>query len=250
MIYKYTDIDIKKIKFGETSYNKLQNVKIDNECLEKNIKYQELVDKVHYIDIYYNNDALYIQLPKTQIYSCNLNNNLLQIKIDDKFHKFIKKLEEYIIWSVHKNSELWFGGKRFTMNKIVNSIIRSVSYINKNEGVDLIMTLTVDKKCKFYNQYGISIIEFDLEEFSKGTIPTSVEDGRDIVCIIKLDNLQFIDNKFTYNIVLEQAKIYNYKKLIEYSILDESDNITSVSTLLTSVEDYNGINLEDEYYNE
>lgn len=231
MIYKYTDIDIKKIKFGDVSYNKLQNIKIDNECLEKNI---------YYIDIYYNNDALYIQLPKTQISSCDLNNNLLQIKIDDKFHNFIKKLEEYIIWTVHKNSELWFNGKCFTMNKIVNSIIRSVSYINNIDGADLIMTLTVDKNCKFYNQYGISITEFDIEDFN----PTNCKDRRDIVCIIKLDNLQFIDNKFTYNIVLEQAKIYNYKKLMDYSILDESDNKTSVSTLLTSVEE------DDEYYNE
>lgn len=220
MIYKYTDLDIKKIKFGETSYNKLQTIKIDDEYLEKN---------VYYIDIYYDNDALYIQLPKTQIYMLKLEKNLLKIKIDDKLNDFVKKLEEYIIMTVYKNSELWFNGKCFTMNKIVNSIIRNINYIKR----DIIMTLTIDKDCKFYNQYGIDISS-ELENLDFENI--------DMIGIIKLDNLQFIDNKFTYNIVLEQAKIYNIKKILEYSILDESDKDTSVSIQNTND------NLEDEYY--
>jgi hypothetical protein len=219
MIYKYSDIDIKKIKFGETSYNKLQKIKLDDEYLEKN---------VYYIDIYYNNDALYIQLPKTQIYMLNLEKNLLKIKIDEKLNNFIKKLEEYIIMTVYKNSEMWFNGKCFTMNKIVNSIIRNTNYIKK----DIIMTLTIDKHCKFFNQYGINICS---------ELTDIISDNMDTICIIKMDNLQFLDNKFTYNMVLEQAKIYNIKKILEYSILDESEN-TSVSI------EYNSDNLEDEYY--
>ena len=50
MIYKYTNIDINKIKFSDKPYNKLQYINIGNEKIEKNI---------HYIDMYYNNDALF-----------------------------------------------------------------------------------------------------------------------------------------------------------------------------------------------
>jgi len=218
MIYKYTNIDINNIKFSDIPYNKLQYINIGNEKVEKNI---------YYIDMYYNNDALYIQLPKTKLYFTNLDNNVVKIIIDDKVNdNFIKKLEEYIIKVVYKNSALWFDGKRFTMNKIVNCIVRNVNYIEEN----IILTLTLDKECKIFNQYGI---ELDINELEK---------NMDIVCIIKIDNLQFIDNKFTYNIVLEQAKIYKDTKITEYSILDD-DSIGSCESKTTE-----SFNFDDEYY--
>lgn len=228
MIYKYTNIDINKIKFSDKPYNKLQYINIGNEKIEKNI---------HYIDMYYNNDALYIQLPKTKLYLANLDNNVIKIVIDDKVNdNFIKKLEEYIIKVVYKNSELWFDGKRFTMNKIINCIVRNVNYIEEN----IILTLTLDKECKIFNQYGILL---DIKELdSRGILPTKVVDGRGIVCIIKIDNLQFIDNKFSYNIVLEQAKIYKDTKITEYSILDD-DSVVSFESKTTA-----SFNLDDEYY--
>jgi hypothetical protein len=148
VIYKYNDIDINKIKFSDVPYNKLQYINIGNEKIEKNI---------HYIDIYYNNDALYIQLPKTKLYMMNYENNVLKIVIDEKMNDdFIKKLEEYIIKVVHKNSELWFN-KKFTMNKIINCIVRNVNYVKEN----IIMTLTLDKECKFFNQYGILLNDIE-----------------------------------------------------------------------------------------
>lgn len=223
MIYKYTNIDINKIKFSDKPYNKLQYINIGNEKIEKNI---------HYIDMYYNNDALYIQLPKTKLYLANLDNNVIKILIDDKVNdNFIKKLEDYIIKIVYKNSELWFDGKIFTMNKIINCIVRNVNYIEEN----IILTLTLDNECKIFNQYGILL---DKKELHKKELDKNV----DIVCIIKIDNLQFIDNKFTYNIVLEQAKIYKDTKITEYSILDDNSIVSNESN--TSI----SMNLDDEYY--
>lgn len=223
MIYKYNEIDIKKIKFSDTPYNILQN--INN--IEKNI---------YYIDMYYNDDSLYIQLPKYKIY--NYENNILKIRIDENFNdKFIKKIEEYIIKIVHKNSQLWFNGKVFTMNKIVNGIVRNIKYIKEQ----LIMTIFIGKECKFYNQYNIEISDISINN----------DTDTDIICIIKLDNLQFIDNKFTYNIVLEQAKIYNYTKIVEYSILDNSsEKCSSISTvsILSSTNQSSDNILQDEYY--
>jgi hypothetical protein len=223
MIYKYTNIDINKIKFSDKPYNKLQYINIGNKKLEKN---------VYYIDMYYNNDALYIQLPKTKLYLANLDNNVIKIIIDDKINdNFIKKLEEYIIKVVYKNSELWFDGKIFTMNKIINCIVRNVNYIEEN----IILTLTLDNECKIFNQYGVllDIKELDIKELDKNV---------DIVCIIKIDNLQFIDNKFTYNIVLEQAKIYKDTKITEYSILDDDSVVSNESNTTISKD------LDDEYY--
>ena len=223
MIYKYTDIDINEIRFSDISYNKLKCISMGDEKLEKNI---------YYIDMYYNNDSLYIQLPKNKLYMINYDNKIVKIIIDEKMNdNFIKKLEEYIIKVVHKNSELWFNGKKFTMNKIVNCIIRNVNYVKEN----IIMTLTLDNECKFFNQYGIFLNKRDLQ-FSEGEL---LDKNIDIVCVIKIDNLQFIDNKFTYNIVLEQAKIYNNKKITEYSILDDISDESKVT-----VSD----DLDDEYY--
>ena len=219
-IYMYNKIDITRIKFSEMPYKKSKDIQINDEVVTK---------FVYYIDVYYKKNPLYIQLPKCILKSVNVEDNVVKLVIDNEFNNnFINQLENHVINSVHKYSEMWFNGKLFTMNKITNCIVKNVTSIDDNQ---MLLSLTLDKQAKFYNQYKMFM---DVKE---KTIQEELNNEcNDIICVVKIANLQFIDNRFTYNIVLEQAKIFRDYKITEYSILDESepDNVSS--------------DLEDEYY--
>ena len=166
---------------------------------------------------------------------------------DYLYQKFIKQIEELIIDKVYNNSETWFN-KRFTMNKIISSLITQIQYKNN----EYILELNYDNQTIFYNQYKTQLNKDDIQ------LPV------DIICIIRLENLQFIDNKFTYNIFLEQAKIIQKLRLKEYSILEQSlenetinkvslENNTSNISLENNCYDQcsnESSILDDEYYSE
>jgi hypothetical protein len=46
----------------------------------------------------------------------------------------------------------------------------------------------------------------------------------EIICLVRISNIQFLQNKFSYNIILEQAKVFMEERLIEYSIIDNTDD--------------------------
>lgn len=197
LVNLYDNINFNKIKFSSKPYKK--EIMVDNK-----------IRSVYFIDINYYKKPLYVQLPKLTI--IKLENFKIQIKIHEYlYQKFIKEIEELIIDKVYNNSEIWFN-KRFTIDKIINSLITQIKYKNN----EFILELCYDKDTIFYNQYKKQI---DIDNIQ---LPI------DIICIIRIENLQFIDNKFTYNIFLEQAKIIENIRLKEYSILqnDSEESIT------------------------
>lgn len=235
LVYLYDNINFNKIKFSSKPY-------------KKEIIANKKIRSVYFIDINYYKKPLYIQLPKLSI--IKLDNLTIQIKIHEYlYQKFIKQIEELIIDKVYNNSEMWFN-KRFTMDKIINSLITHVQYKN----CEFLLELNYDKDTIFYNQYKkkININEINLPV--------------DIVCIIRIENLQFIDNKFTYNIFLEQAKVIENLRLKEYSILENdsyvskkisyksTSNSSDKTTFVSEKKKYNisqeknSSILEDEYY--
>jgi hypothetical protein len=192
-IYLYNKIDINKIKFDKVPYE----------------KYIEDSKTIHYIDISYNKSDLYMQIPKGKIISFDIENKI--VSIETNINTFIKNLENLIVNTVYKYSTRWFNGKQFTINKIKNGLLSNLS---KN-----ILHLTIDKLPSLYDQYKNIINIKDLQNLLMENLDIN------IVCIVKLLNLQFIDNKFTYNLVLEQAKIYKKESIKEYSIIEsESDS--------------------------
>ena len=171
LVYLYDNINFNKIKFSSKPYKK--EIIVDNE-----------VKSIYFIDINYYKKPLYIQLPKLSM--IQLGESKIQIKIYSYlYQKFIKQIEELVIDKVYNNSETWFN-KRFTMNKIMNSLMTQIQY--KND--EFILELGYDKDTIFYNQYKKQINSNEIN------LPI------DIICIIRIENLQFIDNKFTYNIFL------------------------------------------------
>lgn len=183
-----SNFDINKIRFSDTPY------------LDKN-------DNISYIiDMYYKNNAIIIQLPKYKLYSIENDKLILELS-DIQFNEyFIKPLEEYICKIIHKKSEKWFNGKNFTMNKILGSL---VSPFKKIENGNFLLNLSITKNTCFFDRYK-NIIEHPVF-------------NPELITLIKLANVSFIKNKFSYNLILEQAKVFIEEKLIGYSIIDTSE---------------------------
>jgi len=198
-VYIFPDVPISKVRFSDTPYKEL---------------HQDTY--IHFIDMFYKNQSLVIQLPKYKLY--NIDNNKLTICVDDIFFQyFINPLEEHIITSTHAHSEKWFNGKRFTMNKIIHSFISP--YVKKDN--QHFLTMSFNQNTLFFNRY-------------KGLIPhkdiiSNTYSDIELICLIKLANLHFLHNKFSYNLVLEQVKVFKHEYLTDYSIIDTSSEITSIS---------------------
>lgn len=179
-----------------------------------NIKFNEHVYSlnktnyiVYFIDMYYKNSSILLQIPKCVIYKLDKSKIIVKFNEDDKLFKFfIDPLEKYIKNIVYNNSEKWFG-KKFTMNKIDNCF---VSPFNNNE-----LTLSIEKSTLFFNKYKRLI---DIND-----ITLNVE----ITPLIKIANLQFVQNKFSYDLILEQSKVLIEDTLLEYSIIDSVESISS-----------------------
>lgn len=200
-------LDITKIRFSDTPYKKL--------CQEATQEFKKDT-YTHFIDMYYKNHSLIIQLPKYKIKS--IDHNKMVICVDDTiFQYLISPLEEHIIQTTHNHSEKWFNGKKFTMNKIMNSM---VSPFNKREST---LKLSLNKNTMYFNRYKTLIQRDDIR--CNGDSDVDIE----IICLVKIANIQFLQNKFSYNIVLEQARVFMDERIIEYSIIDDPDDKISES---------------------
>lgn len=198
-------LDLMKIRFSDTPYKKL--------CPEATAEFKKDV-YTYFIDMYYKNRSLVIQLPKYKIK--NIEDNKLVLNVDESlFQYFISPLEEHVIDTIHKNSEKWFNGKRFTINKIMNSIVSP--YTKKENEHTLKISLT--KNTMYFNRYKNIIQKDDI----------NLDSDVEIIGLVKIANIQFLQNKFSYNIVLEQAKVFMDERLIEYSIIDDPDGKISES---------------------
>lgn len=225
----YNRIDIGKIRFDNKPYKKIKSINVmgDDNIL------QTIVKSIYYIDIDYLGNPLYVQIPCFRIHT--IKDDVIELIINQEFYsKFIKTLESYIIDIVHDKSEKWFLGKRFTMNKIMNCIVSNVV----NVGSDYYLSLVLSKTVMLYDKYKNEISLEKLKEILNN-------EPIDIVCIIKINNLQFIDNRFICNLVIEQAKIIKETRITEYSIIDEQSEDTNVDYVSGS-----SCILEDEYYKE
>lgn len=203
-------LDINKIRFSDIPYKKL--------CKEATEEFKKDTF-VYFIDMYYKNDSLIIQLPKYRIESIDQDKIIININ-EELMNYLIKPLEEHITNIVHLKSEQLFNGKKFTMNKIMNSLISPSIKINDN---NYTLKLTLNKNTLYFNRYKNIINKEDIKE------------NLDIICLIKVANLQFLHNKFSYNLVLEQAKIFIDEYLVEYSIIDENENTKINSKISDSI---------------
>lgn len=214
-IYPDSLIEYQKEK-GKENVNKNKILCINN------IKFNEHVYSlnkmnyvVYFIDMYYKNSSILLQLPKCIIDKLDKSKMIVKFNESDKLFNFlIDPLEKCIKNTVYNNSEKWFG-KKFTMNKIDNCFVSPFS-INE-------LTLSIEKSTLFFNKYKKLIDITDITDITDIDITLNVE----ITPLIKIANLQFIQNKFSYDLVLEQSKVLIEETLVEYSIIDSVESISS-----------------------
>jgi hypothetical protein len=116
----------------------------------------------------------------------------------------------------------------------MNSIVSP--YTKKDDEHTLKISLT--KNTMYFNRYKNIIQKEDIAQHAQHNLESDVE----IIGLFKIANLQFLQNKFSYNIVLEQAKVFMDDRIIDYSIIDDPDGKISESV---SVSENDG-----EYYQE
>jgi hypothetical protein len=221
------NFNINKIRFSDTPY-------LDKRCNKR------------IIDMYYKNNCIIFQLPRQKLHDIKDNILTLQLYNTDILEYIIKPLEEHICEIVHKYSEKWFNGKHFTMNKIVNSL---GSQIKKESEHNFILNLTLNKNTLLYNRYKTLI---ELDHINLTAHEDSDNPGNpdiELIPLIRLSHLEFFENKFTYSLVLEQAKVFMQEKLTGYSIIetpdDTSDSYDSCSDCSSGSENKDNI-----YYKE
>jgi hypothetical protein len=219
-------LDVTKIRFSDTPYKKI--------CQEATIEFKQEIF-THFIDMYYKNHSLIIQLPKYKLKSMDSNKMVIYVG-DDIFQYLISPLEEHIIQSTHNLSEKWFNGKKFTMNKIMNSIVSPLVKKETEQGsLEPTLKLSLNKNTLYFNRYKTIIQHADI----------STNSDIEIICLVRISNIQFLQNKFSYNIVLEQAKVFMEERLIEYSIIDDLESEITESATEGADETCDG-----EYYHE
>lgn len=210
------NFNINKIRFSDTPYFDRKN------------------NNKHIIDMYYKNNAIIFQLPRQKLH--DIKENIVTINVVSDINEYIiKPLEEHICEMVHKYSEKWFNGKHFTMNKIVNSL---GSQIKKEPENNFILNLTINKNTLLYNRYK-TLIELE-------TIDLNDNPDIELIPLIRLSHLEFFENKFTYNLTLEQAKVFMQEKLTGYSIIEMVDDNISNSCSGSSYSE----NKDNIYYKE
>jgi len=142
------------------------------------IRDEKIIKSVYYADISYNNNCLYVKIPESEIKYIEIKNNDTYCYLRGKkfYSNFIEPLEQYIIHTLYTNSEKWFNGKRFSHEKISKCLVSNM-----------------------YDGYKLCITNKD-----------KIQNGCDLY--IHLKELQFIDNRFTYNLILIDNNTFLEKK--------------------------------------
>lgn len=165
--------------------------------------------KIHFIDIFLNNTPILFQLQsKIKEY----DNNILSIELcSDTIINFVDKIEKLIKDTVYKNSLKWFD-KKFTKEKIESSLTSPL--------INYLLNINISKSSIFFNKYKTIIYPLQ-DKTCFGVEPTNIKDT-DCIILIKLSNLQFVDNKFSYNLILEQCKVLTENIMLnQFIILSE-----------------------------
>lgn len=234
-IYLYNTVDINKIGFDDKPYKKIKSMNVINDSGDN----VNITKSIYYVDMNYLNKPLYIQIPCFRL-RC-VHDDTVELIINKEFYdNFIKGLQSYIVDTVYNKSERWFLGKTFTRNKIIKCLVMAV---NQDDN-EYVLTLGLSNTVVFYDKYKNEIDKSKLTSYD-------TDNNIDIVCIIKVEGLQFIDNMFICNLVIEQAKITSQVRLIEYSIIDsDSDSEVSCTSRVIVSDRSSETILEDEYYKE
>ena len=193
----------------EVLYKKIDEIKLEyfyiNDVTKRKVKINigDEIKWIHLINIEYRKPnkakkSLLLMIPKQKLLEINYNKKQIKIEINDEIERKIKSLETHLIKLIHEKSSDLFNGKIFSVDKIKNALISNIK-CNKKK----FMSLTINDNTKIY----------EIERCGSRTLIDSNNiniDKSDIIeckCVIYIENLQFVDNKFTYNLVVDLCEI-------------------------------------------
>ncbi len=160
----------------------------------------------------YNKNPIYIQTPKLEV--LNIKNENIELKFGSRgyiFKKLLLELDQKNINITNENQQQWFN-KEFPENYIKDNYVSAINDVDDILKCTILQTTFFDK-----NKTSIDI--------------SKVKKGSHLVGIIEVIGLRISKNNIKCIWNLGQAKVYIKKKLIEYSIIDLSDDSGSESKI-------------------
>jgi len=164
-------------------------------------------------NVKYDGKALVFKTPR--IFSRE-SSILFKVHEKKEFLDYISQIEQAVVKYLFNNSEVIFKGKKFSEDRIKNSLQPSLEILS-DEVVSLICTIDENVKC--FNHFGDVIDYQEISDFSSTSI--------------KLSKIDFSKDLFRLKFVIVAIKSSRFeKKLPEFDITDEPQKVE------TGVNDY------------
>lgn len=238
----YLDDNIGYKRIDEINF---QNIKINmNNVNKRKIKIKIGVKEklVHIIDIMYGiNDKngligrenvnkkekslkeLFIIIPMQKLLEFDYQKRMIKIELNNIIEKKIKEFEYNLKKLIYNNSYELFNGKRFSMEKINNALVSNIKTKKEEDNTYIkYISFAINKETEIYeidkktgNRNNIldkskenCDIEFNkYDNFNINTWNKKNEGQVYCKCVINIENLQFVDNIFTYNLMMNLCEI-------------------------------------------
>lgn len=243
-----------KEKDDEILYKRIDEIKVDylniNELTKKRVKINigNQVKWVHLVDVEYKKPnrtkkLLLLIIPKQKLIDIDYNKKIIKIETNDEIDKKIKSLENRLITVIHEKSSELFNGKNFSIEKIRGALI---SNLKSDAKMNRCLSLTLRETTKIYEIEKTGkrrlVNEIVNEKSNENDCKNYTHNCVYCKCVIYIENLQFVDNRFTYNLVVDLCEIErtsNYSFVIKNGELERG--------IVDSEEDDDNL-LDDEYW--
>lgn len=243
----------KTLEDDEILYKRIDEIKVDylniNELTKKRVKINigNQVKWVHLVDIEYKKPnktkkLLLLIIPKQKLINIDYNKKIIKIETNDEIDKKIKSLENRLITVIHEKSSGLFNGKNFSIEKIKGALISNLKLDAK---MNRSLSLTIGETTKIYeiektgkrrliNKMANEMVNENKNEYTHNCTYCK--------CVIYIENLQFVDNRFTYNLVVDLCEI---ERTSNYSFVIKNGELER--RIADSEEDDDNL-LDDEYW--
>lgn len=230
-------------------YRKLDEIKIHHIDINKDSKRKVKLNigneekTVYMINVEYKRvnkiyNTLLLVVPKQKLIELNFEKKYIKIEINDEIERKVKELEAHLKNLIYKNSKTLFNGKQFSIEKINSGLVSNIKILKNDRNKHRkYISIGIGKYTEFY----------EVEKTGKTKIlkeKENIENIRNnIYCktVISIDNLQFVDNIFTYNLILDLCEI---EKCNNYSFVIKNGELKIADSEETDESD----KLDDEYW--
>lgn len=177
------------------------------------------------VELYYN-----AVTPIVQSATCivkQVRHGVMEVQcLSDGFLKLVKDFESILVSKVYKHSEVWFNGKRFSKSKLEGSF-------KSKFNADKLLTVELSDTMLVYDQY------------KRKQDINVLQPSRNVVMLLKLQQLLFEGKSFSYRLVCEQARVFVPETFTSYSLIDDNQTILDNTSDTLTEEAYEEVCTQD-----